>query len=345
MKEANIIKYFSQKTTKSVYLSTNVNNRFLFQKEEYIVVKKIDIQKIILSKIESSLLEIDNIFGNISDYNFYKSAQKKIRSYIKLEIDILDNLTLHNNFVKYLSYELLENFFILRMEYCTDKSVADYINSNVYDGRFIKNFITDMKNGLDFLKEKHIIHRDLKLNNILLKNNIFKITDFELACYDIFFKDVSKSNDIFVKKYYKICGTLRYISPELISSIGKDVKWTHFYSFSTDVWSIGCCVYQLVYSKNLFPDVHSVIDIDKLFKTDLTTYINDNLKGGNIVKILKKMLNIDKENRLIDDFTQLEDTFLFNEFKVYSLNSWEIIESASIENLKKEFNNWLNEKK
>ena len=62
MKENNVIKYFSKKDFKSVYLSKSNSLKFLFQKNEYIVVKKIDIEKIVLNKIESSLLEIDNVF-------------------------------------------------------------------------------------------------------------------------------------------------------------------------------------------------------------------------------------------------------------------------------------------
>lgn len=347
MKDSNIVKYFSKKDFKSVYLCKTSGLNFLFQaKDNFIVVKKIDIQKIILKKIESSLLTIDDIFGNISEFNFYKDTRRKIIKYINMEIDILSDISLHENFISYISHELLENLFILRMEYCPDMSVADFIINNSYNGDFIQTFIKDMKNALDFMKEKHIIHRDLKLNNILYKDGVFKITDFELACYDIFHKDVPKTNETFIKKYYKICGTLRYIAPEIITSIGKDVKWKHFYSYSSDIWSIGCCLYQLVYFQNLFPDIHSIIEIKTLFQTQLIAYINKKLENDTqIDKILSNMLIIDSNKRFIDVNIKLDYKFLTKKFQTSFINSWEIIESASIENLNKEFNQWLQDNK
>lgn len=342
MKENNVIKYFSKKDFKSVYLSQSNSLKFLFQKNEYIVVKKIDIQKIVLNKIESTLLEIDNVFGNVTEYDFYKNTLSKIKNYINLEIEILDEIAIGKYFVKCFSHELLNNFFILRMEYCPYMSVADYINNNVYDGRFIYNFITDMDNALVFLKKKHIIHRDLKLNNILYKNDVFKITDFELSCFDIFTKSIDTTKEYYFKKYYKICGTLRYISPEMITSIGMDIEHTHFYDCSTDIWSIGCCLYQLVFSKNLFENISSIMDISFLFKNGLQDYLNKKIVGNSsIVLHIRQMLNIDKSKRIINTDILNDTDFLSKEFKIFSLNSWEIIESASIQNLNKEFHQWL----
>lgn len=342
MKENNVIKYFSKKDFKSVYLSKSNSLKFLFQKNEYIVVKKIDIEKIVLNKIESSLLEIDNVFGNVTEYDFYKDTLSIVKDYINLEIEILDEIAIGKHFVKCFSHELLNHFFILRMEYCPNMSVVDYVNNNVYSGRFIYNFISDMDNALIFLKNKHIIHRDLKLNNILYKDEVFKITDFELSCFDIFTKPVPATHNYYFKKYYKICGTLRYISPEMISNIGMDIEWNHFYDCSTDIWSIGCCVYQLVFSKNLFENVSSIMDISCLFKNNLQNYLDKTIVGNSsIILTIRQMLNIDRRKRIINTDILNDTGFLSREFKVFSLNSWEIIESASIQNLNKEFHQWL----
>jgi serine/threonine protein kinase len=94
-------------------------------------------------------------------------------------------------------------------------------------------FILHISKGLKVLKEKNIIHCDLKPGNILYdaKSDLFKICDFGISCFD------NK------KKHYPV-QTMYYRAPEVI--------FRKPYSFSIDIWSFGCIIYEILYSNILF---------------------------------------------------------------------------------------------
>ena len=78
------------------------------------------------------------------------------------------------------------------------------------------------------MKDNKVLHRDLKLQNILLaKDGTIKIADFGLAKI---LKDVGELTKTF-------CGTPTTIAPEIIE--GKS------YTFPADIWSLGCIFYEL----------------------------------------------------------------------------------------------------
>jgi len=85
------------------------------------------------------------------------------------------------------------------------------------------------------LHDKKIIHRDLKLGNVFLNDNMeVKIGDFGLA--------TSVEYDGERKK--TLCGTPNYIAPEVLGKKG--------HSFEVDVWSLGCILYTLLVGKPPF---------------------------------------------------------------------------------------------
>lgn len=89
--------------------------------------------------------------------------------------------------------------------------------------------------GLEYLHSQKIIHRDLKLGNLFLSDNMhIKIGDFGLATKIDFYGEKKKT----------ICGTPNYIAPEILESKG--------HSYEVDIWSFGVIVYTLVYGRPPF---------------------------------------------------------------------------------------------
>lgn len=78
------------------------------------------------------------------------------------------------------------------------------------------------------------MHRDIKPSNLLLTaNGEVKVCDFGLAArYD--------ANDL----YYKRCGTMYYLAPEVVAHRG----WTP----KADMWALGATIYMLLAGKRLF---------------------------------------------------------------------------------------------
>ena len=91
----------------------------------------------------------------------------------------------------------------------------------------IKYFI-DLCHGLDYLHKNHFVHRNLKPTNILIKNNVAKITDFGII-------KQNEKNFIPMANYF---GTESYISPELL----KGEK----YSEKSDIWALGIIFHQML---------------------------------------------------------------------------------------------------
>ena len=129
-------------------------------------------------------------------------------------------------------------------------------------------YIAEISLGVEYLHSNDVIHRDLKLENILISSSgHVKICDFGLSCI--------------ADKCIGVLGTLGYLSPEIIRNIP--------YTNKVDIWSIGVIAYLLVYGKGPFDDGRGNSDeefeltSEKTLKLDYTTsdkmlYINDFLK-------------------------------------------------------------------
>jgi 5'-AMP-activated protein kinase catalytic alpha subunit len=90
--------------------------------------------------------------------------------------------------------------------------------------------------SLRYLKKKSIIHRDIKLANIMLGyDGIVKLCDF--GCSKLI-KDLDE-------KMNAKCGTPAFIAPEIL--IGKG-----YYGFQADIWSAGVVLYYILYGYKPF---------------------------------------------------------------------------------------------
>lgn len=96
-------------------------------------------------------------------------------------------------------------------------------------------YMKQILDGVHYLHENRIIHRDLKLGNLFLNDDLqVKIGDFGLATKIEYDGERKKT----------LCGTPNYIAPEILNKKG--------HSFEVDVWSIGCIMYTLLMGKPPF---------------------------------------------------------------------------------------------
>nr|XP_016851700.1 PREDICTED: serine/threonine-protein kinase 33 isoform X3 [Anolis carolinensis] len=128
----------------------------------------------------------------------------------------------------------------LVMELCEDGELKEILQRK---GQFSENetrhIIQSLASAIAYLHKKDIVHRDLKLENILVKSSDIdeenamklniKVTDFGLAV-----QKMGGSESMF----QSTCGTPIYMAPEVISA--------HDYSQQCDVWSIGVIMYMLL---------------------------------------------------------------------------------------------------
>ena len=151
---------------------------------------------------------------------------------LKNEITILKSLS-HPNIVKIYEFFDTTLYYYLVTEYCKKGELFSYI-TNVYNERQLSILFYQVFSGLCYLHEKKIIHRDLKLENIMISETEkdivtaeeyfwIKIIDFGTA--KIFHKN---------KKEKVIIGSSYYIAPEVLKQK---------YNEKCDTWSIGVILY------------------------------------------------------------------------------------------------------
>ena len=196
------------------------------------------------------------------------------------EIEILKILN-HQNIIKFKDCYSDDKYICIITEYCDCGSLKNQIGNyiNEYDVRHIVKQIID---GLQYLDDVKIMHRDIKPDNILIdKFNIIKIIDFG-------FSVEAKESDL----YSTICGTPLYMSPELLQS--KE------YSKSSDLWSIGIISYELFHHKHPFGTPKNIVELLGNIKRDKILY-KSNI-SWNFLLFIDSLLQIESSNRpLLED--------------------------------------------
>ncbi|XP_029156036.1 probable serine/threonine-protein kinase mps1 [Nylanderia fulva] len=159
--------------------------------------------------------------------------------------------------VRMFDYEIRDSMVYVVME-MGDTDLSKLLKSMSQEKQISLTMIlyywTEMLTAVKHIHDNGVIHSDLKPGNFLLVRGRLKLIDFGIASsLNSDMTSVLKSNTI---------GTLNYISPEALMDIGgnadsptHNVKYK--ISFKSDVWSLGCILYSLVYGHTPFQHIRS----------------------------------------------------------------------------------------
>ena len=156
------------------------------------------------------------------------------------EVDIQTKVGKHKNIAELLDF--FDSYII--MEYCTGGDLYEAIKDDIVPKRTksITYIISQIMDGIEFVHNKGIYHRDMKPENILITGIdwTIKITDWGLATTD------EKSMD-------RNVGSERYMAPELFES-NLDIKERKepYDCSKVDLWAMGIVFLNIVFHKNPF---------------------------------------------------------------------------------------------
>jgi serine/threonine protein kinase len=183
-----------------------------------------------------------------------KSSISDLRSYELLQREINLMKSMDHPFVA-LFYEVVESDddYFLVMELVDGGSLLTYINNQQsHSERTARRLFYQMVSVLDYLhNDRHIAHRDIKAENVLLDRNLnIRVVDFGLA------RAFTPSKPFL----HTSCGSPAYIAPEVIQE--------RPYTAAADIWSAGILLYGIVTGRLPFYDANIAVMLGNILKLD-----------------------------------------------------------------------------
>ena len=231
-----------------------------------------------------------------------KFSTKDAYKYLNNEIEIMKQLD-HENIIKL--YEFLNtgrNIYLV-MDYINGGSLSDFLSEyklktgKPFPQKAIQHFVKQIVQALIHIHSKNIIHRDIKLDNILVnfpskddKENLdyskgqIKIIDFGLSTQ----ANLAKS----------AVGSPLYMDPIILEKYKKAGGMEKFKSYDkkADIWSLGVITYEMLTGENLFKAVNIDDLIQKVEKGDYSLEVKN--LTNEIISFLNCMLQKDPNKRL-----------------------------------------------
>ncbi|XP_044524884.1 serine/threonine-protein kinase Nek5 [Gracilinanus agilis] len=216
----------------------------------------------------------DNQQCVIKEINLTKMPYRE-KEASKKEVILLAKMK-HPNIVQFFTSLQEMNKLYIVMEYCDGGDLMKRISRQhgvLFDEDQILGWFVQISLGLKHIHDRKILHRDIKTQNIFLSNNemVAKLGDFGIA------RVLNNTME-----FAQTCvGTPYYLSPEICQNKP--------YNNKTDIWSLGCVLYELCTLRHPFEgaSLHQLVlkicrarfdPISPRFSSDLQTLITQLFK-------------------------------------------------------------------
>lgn len=198
--------------------------------------------------------------------------------------------------IRFIDCLQIENIVYILLEFASNGSLFPYIHpSKGLPENIAFRFLYQTALGIKAIHDNKIIHRDLKPENLLLDDGMnIKICDFGWSAL------IDDENE-----RTTICGTLEYMSPEIIQ------EKTH--NSKVDMWCLGVLLYEMIHGKSPF-QASSLIELKSTVSEEKVVFRNDISDEAKM--LILGLMNFDSDKRM-DIETLLEHPFLMKNYANY----------------------------
>lgn len=231
--------------------------------------------------------------------------KKRMLDALEGEIELLKTLQ-HENIVQYLDSYADGTHLNIFLEYVPGGSVVALLrNYGAFEEPLVRNFVGQILNGLSFLHNKDIVHRDIKGANILVDNkSCIKISDFGIS------KKVESDLLANARAHRpSLQGSVFWMAPEVVKQTS--------YTRKADIWSLGCLVVEMMSGTHPWPNLNQMQALFKIGSSSKPSLPEE--ISAQAVDFLNKTFELDHNQRpsaqellqhafITEDFVPLDAT-------------------------------------
>lgn len=261
----------------------------------------------------------DGAFGEVyltrikNDNNYYATKivpkckvlqDASIYRFFKNELNIIEKIQ-HPNIIKYYGKRVKQDAYYLIFELCNGGTLTNYLVEYMKSTKkpltedLVQKIFIQMANGVKYLHDLKIIHRDLKLDNILLdfpESSQNKLSSLRVKIIDFGFARYLDDNEM----AQSVVGSALNMDPRIFKKYRKALNGEFWYDKTADIWSLGTILFELLIGS---PPYYAKTYDELLMKLEKGEYsIPTKLKlSREAVSLINGMLRADSNQRLTID--------------------------------------------
>lgn len=246
-----------------IFSSTFITKRDI--KEDYLVGKELGVGQY------STVYECHHKKSG-NDYAVKIIPKRKVLEchQIANEIEVL-KLADHSNIIRLYEVFANDDFLYIVLELLRGGNLfTEVVDEGPFEEPNVYIMFSQIFDGVRYLHSQNIVHRDLKLENILIS----RCGEFKLKLSDFGLSKLLPSNEEIMKSS---CGTPAYVAPEVLLGCG--------YTAAVDVWSLGVILFTLVFAEYPFhatslPEIYEKILAGKFeFPAEVSEDLGNLMQG------------------------------------------------------------------